>query len=87
MGDTLDDRRKKLDDEFIDVRKGLDDIRAAFGHLEAAGPEDDISGMLDTLEDVVGKVKGGGLFGSGAKGHRKALEAYKEAKAARRMPT
>ena len=44
--------------------------------MEAAGPEDDLSGLLEDLEDAVKEVRTGGMVGAGANGHRRALEDY-----------
>jgi len=80
MDDKLENARKELDQEFAQVRKNLDQIRERLDRVSAAGPEDDISSMLEDLEDTVKKVRTGGLVGSGAKGHREAREQYFEAK-------
>ena len=48
--------------------------------VEKAGPEDDISGLLEQLEERVHEVRTGGVVGSGAHGHRRALEKYREQK-------
>lgn len=80
MDDKLTKAREELDKEFLQVRENLEEIREKFERVTAAGPEDDISGLLDELEDTVKQVRTGGLVGSGAKGHRKAREKYFEAK-------
>ena len=80
MADGLEDARRKLDDEYGQVRRHLDKIHSAMDRVDAAGPEDDLSELLKDLEDVVKEVRTGGLIGSGAKGHRKALDAYRERK-------
>lgn len=80
MDTPLDNARKELDQEFSQVRKNLDTIRLQLDKVSAAGPEDDISQMLEDLEDTVKKVRKGGLIGSGAKGHREAREKYFEIK-------
>ena len=80
MDTELDDARKELDQEFGQVRKHLDEIRRQLDAVSAAGPEDDISSMLEDLEDTVKNVRKGGLIGSGAKGHREAREKYFELK-------
>lgn len=80
MDDKLADAREELDKEFLQVRENLEQIRVAFDRVTAAGPEDDISGLLGELEDTVKKVRTGGLVGSGAKGHREAREKYFDAK-------
>ena len=50
--------------------------------LEKAGPEDDLSALLEKLEDAAKDVRTGGLISGGVKGHRKALERYRERRAA-----
>ena len=76
MDTELEDARKQLDKEFKQVRENIDALRKELDHISAAGPEDDISSMLKDYEDKVGKVRTGGLLGSGAKGHREAREKY-----------
>ncbi len=78
MDSKLDDARKELDQEFGQVRENLDKLRLQLDALAAAGPEDDLYGMLGDLENAVGKARTGGLIGSGAKGHREAREKYFE---------
>jgi hypothetical protein len=80
MTKTLDELRQELDKEFQQVRKHLSKIHEALDKLEKAGPEDDVSGLLKKLEDEVKDVRTGGLLGSGAHGHEKALKNYQEAK-------
>jgi hypothetical protein len=80
VADGLEDARRKLDDEYGQVRRHLDKIHSAMDRVDAAGPEDDLYELLKDLEDVVKEVRTGGLIGSGAKGHRKALDAYRERK-------
>ena len=82
MADSLDDLREELDDEFRSFREDLGKIREAVDALEKAGPEDDLSALLEKLEDVAKDVRTGGLIGGGVKGHRKALERYRERRAA-----
>ena len=79
MDTELDNARKELDQEFKQVRENLDKIRKELDRVAAAGPEDDISQLLEELEDTVKKVRTGGVFGSGAKGHRAAREDWLEA--------
>ena len=77
---SLDEARKRLDDEFGQVRRKLDKIHAALDRVEAAGPEDDLHGLLADLESTVKEVRDGGVIGSGANGHRRALKHYLEMK-------
>ena len=78
---TTDDAakaREKVEREFGDLQKNLTSVRSVYHDLTQAGPFDDVYDLLDALESAVKKVRTGGTFGSGAKGHRKALEEYRE---------
>jgi hypothetical protein len=79
---TVEEAKKKLDDEYGQVRRKFDRIHTAFDRVISAGPEDDVYERLKDLEEVVKEVRDGGIVGSGANGHRRALEEYEEAKAA-----
>lgn len=80
MDDTLEEARRKLDDEYGQVRRHLDRIHKAMDRVDAAGPEDEVYELLKDLEDVVKEVRTGGVVGTGARGHRRALENYRERK-------
>ena len=80
MAEGLEEARRKLDDAYGQVRRHLDKVHAALDRVDAAGPEDDLFSLLQDLEDVVKEVRNGGVVGSGAKGHRRALENYRERK-------
>lgn len=80
MADNLEQARKKLDDEFGQVRRKITKIRASLDKVEAAGPEDDVHDLLKDLESVVKEVRDGGVVGSGANGHRRALKNYLDVK-------
>ena len=80
MAEGLEEARRKLDDEYGQVRRRVEKIHTALDRVDAAGPEDDLYALLKDLEDVVKEVRTGGIVGSGARGHRKALEHYRERK-------
>ena len=80
MATSLEEARKKLDDEYGQVRRKFDKIHAALDKLEEAGPEDDLHDLLKDLEQTVKEVRDGGVVGSGANGHRRALKEYLELK-------
>jgi hypothetical protein len=82
MAKTVEDAKKKLDDEYGQVRRKFDKIHTAFDRVISAGPEDDVYDRLKDLEKVVKEVRDGGIVGSGANGHRRALKEYEAAKAA-----
>lgn len=76
----LAEARKRLEDEYGQVRRKLDKIREAMDEVERAGPEDDLSDLLEKLEKRVHEVRTGGVVGSGAHGHKRALKEYLELK-------
>ena len=78
--DSVAEARKRLDDEFGQVRRKLDKIHAALDKVEAAGPEDNLHDLLSDLEKTVKEVRDGGVVGSGANGHRRALKEYLDLK-------
>lgn len=80
MADSLEEARKRLDDEFGQVRRKLDKIHGALDKVEAAGPEDDLHDLLLDLEKTVKEVRDGGVVGSGANGHRRARKEYLDLK-------
>lgn len=76
MAQSLEDARKKLDDEYGQVRRKFDEIHKALKRLEEGGPESNLEQLLEDLEDEVKKVRTGGLMGHGANGHTRALKDY-----------
>ena len=80
MANDLEQARKRLDDEFGQVRRKLDKIHKALDAVEAAGPEDDLHDLLHELEKAVKEVRDGGVVGSGANGHRRARKEYLDLK-------
>lgn len=78
MSEQLQQAQDKVHEEFKKVSESVAEIHVAFHALKDAGPMDDLYGLLDDLEGTVKKARKGGLIGSGAKGHRKALEEYNE---------
>ena len=74
--DNLAEARKELEKEYAQTRESFGSIEQAMQALLKAGPEDDLVGMLETLEDRVRKARTGGVLGSGANGHARALADY-----------
>lgn len=81
MAQSVEEARRRLDDEFGQVRQRLSKIHEALDKVDAAGPEDDLHDLLEDLEDAAKEVRTGGLVGSGANGHRRALDDYRKIKA------
>jgi len=76
MANEIEDARKELDQEFNQFRENLGKIYEKLERVSQAGPTDDLSELMKELEDTIGKVRTGGLIGSGAKGHREAREKW-----------
>ncbi len=81
--DDLAEARKELEKEYAQARQDLAPIERAYQTLMDATPEDNLSEMLEDLEDAVHQARTGGLLGSGANGHRRALDDYLKIKMAR----
>jgi hypothetical protein len=70
----IDDARRQVEKEFEQFRTEFGRVLEAVQRVSDAGPFDDVHGLLERLEDTVNEVRTGGVVGSGAKGHREALE-------------
>ncbi len=77
--DDVAKARKKVEDEFSQFRERLGPVYVAMDAVTSAGPMDDIHDLLEQLEDATKEARTGGLVGSGAKGHRRALKKLREA--------
>lgn len=76
MAKSAEDARKELDHEFRQFREAFGRVLTAVSDVDKATALDDVFGLLSVLEEVVNDVRTGGVFGSGAKGHREAREDY-----------
>lgn len=74
----MHEAREELDKEFRQFREHWGKVLEAVDAVNQAGPQDDVFGLLDRLEEAVEKSRTGGMLGGGAKGHRKAREHYLE---------
>lgn len=81
MAKNVQEAREKMEKEFLQVREKLEGVRRAMEAVEKAGPEDDLHGLLEKLEDAVKDARTGGVLGSGANGHKRAREEYVRLKA------
>ena len=68
----------KLEKEYKDVMGSLGDLYVAVEAVKSAGLGDDIAGLLETVQSEAKKARTGGVIGSGAKSHAKALKEYRE---------
>ncbi len=70
--------RAKLDKEFAEVQESLGQVHVAFDAVRTASPEDNLHDLLKALEDAAKDARDGGIVGSGANAHRRALEKFLE---------
>ncbi|HEU5302359.1 MAG TPA: hypothetical protein VFW06_09020 [Acidimicrobiia bacterium] len=82
MAKDLEHWKKRLDDEYGQVRRRFDEIHDRFDQVASAQPDDDLFARLKELEKRVKKVRTGGWFRPGARQHRRVLKKYNAAKAA-----
>jgi hypothetical protein len=82
MADDLEKTRKRLDDEYGQVRRRFDEIHEKFDRVATAQPGDDLEGLLKDLEDKVKEVRTGGMLRHGANGYTRARKDYEKAVAA-----
>jgi Skp family chaperone for outer membrane proteins len=78
MSEQREKALEKVNKEFKKVSEAIAEIHVAFRALKDAGPTDDLYELLEDLENRVHKARTGGLTGSGAKSHRKALADYQK---------
>jgi len=76
--EELADAQKKLQEEYKSAMESMGDLYVAVEAVKSAGLHDDIVGLLSDVEDAAKKARTGGILGSGAKGHSKALKDYHE---------
>jgi hypothetical protein len=75
----LEKARKRLDDEFGQIRRRFDEIHERFDRCASAKADDDMRKLLKDLEKKVKEVRTGGLLRHGANGHHRALKRYRKA--------
>ncbi len=79
MDPKLEEAEKELIEKFENVKEDLGRVFVSFETIRNATPYDDISKALEDLEDVVKDVRTGGVIGSGANSHKRALKKWIEA--------
>ncbi|MEE9415040.1 MAG: hypothetical protein V3V01_07135 [Acidimicrobiales bacterium] len=76
MNDDIEKARNKLEKEFSQIQESLGEVHVAFDAVRNAGPTDNIHDLLKELEKKVKNARDGGVVGSGANSHRRALDKY-----------
>lgn len=78
MAKSLEDAQKRLDDEFGQIRRRLDDLHEKMDRVVSARAGDDIEHLLKELEDEVKKVRTGGVLRPGANQYSRVREEWLE---------
>ena len=78
MSDELDKARAELQKEFEEVQASLGDVHVAYQAVNSAALTDNLHDLLKDLEKAAKEARDGGVIGSGANDHRRALKAYEE---------
>ena len=76
--EDIADAQQRLENEYKSAMESLGDLYVAVEALKSAGLHDDIVGLLSKIEDAAKKARTGGVIGSGAKSHDKALKQLRE---------
>ncbi len=76
--EEVDAARAKLDEEHAEVMQSLGEVWVKMEAVRASAPTDNLHDLLEALEDEVSKARDGGLLGSGANAHRRALKDWQE---------
>lgn len=74
----VQEAHSKVEKEYKNTMESLGDLYVAVEALKSAGVHDDIADLLETVAKEAKKARTGGVIGSGAKGHAKALKEYRE---------
>ena len=76
--EDIADAQQRLENEYKSAMESLGDLYVAVEALKSAVLHDDIVGLLSNIEDAAKKARTGGVIGSGAKSHDKALKQLRE---------
>ncbi len=74
----IDEARQKLEAEHAEVMESLGDVWVRVEAIKASTPTDNVHDLLRELEKAVKDARDGGVVGSGANDHRRALRNYQE---------
>ena len=76
--EEIEEAKVKLISEHAEVMESLGNVWVKVEALKAAQPTDNLHDLLADLEDEVKAARDGGIVGSGANDHRRALKKYLE---------
>ncbi len=78
MDDETSAAWAKVEKEFIEVQESLGNVHVAYNAVLNAAAGDNVHDLLAELEKEVKAARDGGVIGSGANDHRRALKKFRE---------
>lgn len=76
--DTTSEAFAEVTSEYNEFRGAFGAVLNAVSQVDQAKPGDDIGALLEALEEVLNKVRTGGMMGSGVHGYTRALRNWQE---------
>ncbi|MGI9614865.1 MAG: hypothetical protein ACR2QO_18285 [Acidimicrobiales bacterium] len=76
--EEIEAAKANLEAEHAKVMQDLGDVWVAIEAVRSSAPTDNLHDLLAEVEDAVEKARHGGLLGSGANAHRRALRDWQE---------
>jgi len=76
--EQLEEARKTLEERHAKVMADLGDVWVKMEAVRSSQPTDNLHDLLAELEDAVADARDGGLLGSGANAHRRALKDWQK---------
>ncbi len=74
--EEIEEAKNKLISEHAEVMESLGEVWVKVEAVRAATPTDEVHDLLLELEKAVKEARDGGVIGSGANDHRRALKKY-----------
>lgn len=74
----IDEALQKLEAEHVEVMESLGDVWVKVEAIKVSTPTDNVHDLLKDLEKAVKDARDGGVVGSGANDHRRALRTYQD---------
>lgn len=74
--EEIEAAKNEVISEHAEVMESLGDVWVKVEAVRAAAPTDELHDLLHDLEKAVKEARDGGVIGSGANDHRRALKKY-----------
>jgi hypothetical protein len=76
--DTTSEAYEEVTSEYNEFRGAFGAVLNAVSQVDQAKPGDDIAALLESLEEIVNKVRTGGMMGSGVNSYDRARKNWQE---------